>query len=245
MLVSLVIPCFNEERRLGPSLDVLLPFLSKQAFRSEVLVVDNGSHDRTLEVAHSYAARDPRVRVLAESRRGKGRAVRRGMLEALGEWRLLCDADFSMPVEEIPHFVPPCLSEAEIAIASREAPGALRVGEPARRHLMGRIFNFLIRAIVLPGFQDTQCGFKSFRSDAAEAIFRRQSIEGMCFDVEVLAVARALGYRITELPITWYFDADSRVRPVRDTVLMVRDLWRIRSRMRHADAGQTVATREV
>jgi glycosyltransferase involved in cell wall biosynthesis len=232
MLVSFVIPCFNEERRLGASLEALLPFLAKRGFSFEVLLVDNGSTDRTLEVARSFAARDSRVSVLAEPRRGKGLAVRRGMLEARGNWRMLCDADFSMPVDEIPRFLPPSLQEAELAIASREAPGALRVGEPTWRHLMGRIFNLLIRALTLPGFQDTQCGFKSFRADAAEAVFRRQSLDGMCFDVEVLAIATALGYRIREIPITWHFDPDTRVRPVQDTVLMVLDLWRIRRRAR-------------
>jgi glycosyltransferase involved in cell wall biosynthesis len=232
MLVSFVIPCFNEERRLGASLDELLPFLSKQRFSFEVLLVDNGSTDRTLEEARSFAARDPRVRVLSEPRRGKGLAVRRGMLDARGAWRMLCDVDFSMPVEEIPRFLPPSLRDAELAIASREAPGALRVGEPTWRHLMGRVFNLLIRTLALPGFQDTQCGFKSFRSDTAEAIFRRQSLDGMCFDVEVLVIAAALGFRIREIPITWHFDPDSRVRPLQDTLLMARDLWQIRRRAR-------------
>lgn len=242
-LVSLVIPCFNEEQRLGPCLERLLPFLTKQAFDAEVVVVENGSVDRTLEVAHRYAACDPRVRVLHEARRGKGLAVRRGMLEARGDWRVLCDVDFSMPMDEIPRFVPPRLEGAEVAIGSREAPGARRFDEPTYRHLVGRIFNGLIRTIALPGFQDTQCGFKSFRADAAEAIFRRQSVDGMCFDVEVLLIGRSLGYRILEIPIPWHFDPDSRVRPVRDTLLMVRDLWRIRRRAQAGAYGRSVPVR--
>jgi hypothetical protein len=154
------------------------------------------------------------------------------MLAARGEYRIICDVDFSMPVEEINRFIPPTLS-ADIAIGSREAPGAIRYNEPAYRHTIGRIFNFMVRMMALPGLQDSQCGFKCFRADVAEKIFPLQTLTGMSFDVEILFIARKFGYRIVEVPIPWYFNADSRVRLVDDSLRMAMDLIQIRRNARH------------
>lgn len=228
MHLSVVIPCFDEERRLGASLERLLAFLDEQSYRSEVLVVENGSRDGTLALARAYEKNDARVRVLVEAQAGKGRAVRRGMLEARGAYRLLCDADFSMAPSEIHRFLPPRLENVDVAIASREAPGARRYGEPTYRHVMGRVFNGLVRAVLLPGFQDTQCGFKCVRGEAAKEIFPRQTLTGFSFDVEMLTVAKRLGYRIEEVPIPWHHDADTRVRALSDTFRMVRDVLVVR-----------------
>jgi glycosyltransferase involved in cell wall biosynthesis len=213
---------------LPSTLRQLAGFLEAQPYSSEVLVVENGSQDRTLAIAQEFIREMPRLRVLKEEERGKGRAVQRGMLEARGDYRFMCDADFSMPVDQINRFLPPAIRGVDIAMASREAPGAVRYNEPPYRHFVGRIFNGLIRLIALPGLQDTQCGFKCFRGPAAEDLFRRQTISGWSFDVEVLFVARLLDYKILELPIPWYFNPDSKVSVLRDSTRMALDLFKIR-----------------
>ncbi len=226
--LSLIIPAHNEAQRLPNTLDRVLAFLRTQPYEAEVLVVENGSSDATYEIAQAYAARHRNLRVLRETERGKGLAVRRGMLAARGAYRFMADADLSMPIEELPRFLPPQLTDFDIAIASREAPGAVRYNEPAYRHLVGRIFNGMVRLLALPGLQDTQCGFKCFRGEVAEDVFRYQTLTGMSFDVEVLFIARRRGYRIVEVPIPWYFDPDSRVRLVQDSLRMAWDLLTIR-----------------
>ena len=228
LFLSLIIPAHNEAQRLPNTLDRVLAFLRTQPYEAEVLVVENGSSDATYEIAQAYAARHGNLRVLQETERGKGLAVRRGMLAARGAYRFMADADLSMPIEELPRFLPPRLTDFDIAIASREAPGAVRYGEPAYRHLVGRIFNGMVRLLALPGLQDTQCGFKCFRGEVAEDVFRYQTLTGMSFDVEVLFIARRRGYRIVEVPIPWYFDPDSRVRLVQDSLRMAWDLLTIR-----------------
>jgi len=227
--LSIVIPAHNEASRLPASMEKILAFLAQQPYDAEVVIVENGSTDNTLALAQQFAEAHPdTVRVLHETRRGKGLAVQRGMLAARGDYRFLCDADLSMPIEEISRFLPPALEDFDIAIASRELPDSRRVNEPAYRHLVGRAFNLMVQAMALPGFQDTQCGFKCFRADVAEDVFRYQTLEGMSFDVEVLFIARRRGYRIVEVPITWYFDPDSRVRLVHDSLRMGIDLLTIR-----------------
>ncbi|HWQ84285.1 MAG TPA: glycosyltransferase, partial [Anaerolineales bacterium] len=175
-----------------------------------------------------YAAQNPQIQVIREEARGKGLAVRSGMLTARGEYRFMADADFSMPPQYINRFLPPDLPKCDIAIASREAPGAVRYGEPAYRHFIGRIFNLMIRTLALPEFEDTQCGFKCLRGEVAEEVFPYQTVSGWAFDVEILFIARQRGYRIVELPIPWYFNEDSKVRVIRDSLEMARDLLRIR-----------------
>jgi dolichyl-phosphate beta-glucosyltransferase len=231
-LLSIVIPAHNEEKRLPEALEKIQAFLKNQTYQAEVVVVENGSDDRTLQIALEYSRQIPNLLVIHEHERGKGLAVRRGMLEASGEYRFVCDTDFSMPVEEINRFIPPTLS-VDIAIGSREAPGAVRYNEPEYRHIIGRAFNLMVRIMALPGLQDTQCGFKCFRGDVACKIFTLQTMVGMSFDVEVLFIARRLGYKIVEVPIPWYFDADSRVRLFKDSLGMAADLMQIRRNARH------------
>jgi hypothetical protein len=168
---------------------------------------------------------------LHEELPGKGRAVRRGVMEAHGEYRFIADADFSMPVEEISRFLPPACS-CDIAIASRETPGAIRYNEPAYRHLTGRVYNYLIRSLVLPGLQDTQCGFKCFRAAVAEDVFRFQTLTGWSFDVELLYVARRRGYTITEIGIPWYYNPGSKINVLRNSWRMFLDLLTIRRNAR-------------
>lgn len=229
---SLIIPAHNEERRLPKTLSTVQQFLSTQPYSTEVLVVENGSQDRTAQVVQDFAQEHPSFRLLREGRRGKGLAVRRGMLEAAGEYRFICDADLSMPIDQVNRFLPPALTEFDIAIASREVPGAVRYGEPAYRHWIGRVFNTLVRLLALPEFQDTQCGFKCFTAAAAQALFPLQRLEGWSFDVEVLFLAVKRGCRVVEVPIPWYYNPGSRVSLLRDSWLMFTDLLRIRRNWR-------------
>lgn len=235
--LSLIIPAYNEERRLPDTLSTIQQYLASQPYQAEVLVVDNGSQDRTAEVAQSYAHDDAGLRLLKEQRRGKGLAVRRGMQEATGEYRFICDADLSMPIEELNRFLPPALTEFDIAIASREVPGAVRYGEPAYRHWIGRVFNTLVRVLALPDFHDTQCGFKCFTAAAAESLFQQQQLDGWSFDVEVLFLAVRRGYRVVEVPISWYYNPGSRVSLFSDSWHMFTDLLRIRRNWRRGVYG--------
>lgn len=237
IFLSIVIPAHNEEKRLPRTLEQVFAFLDQQDFSAEVVVVENGSSDRTLEIAQGFAARHPQLRVLQNEERGKGLAVRRGMLEASGQYRFICDADLSMPIEEVVKFIPPALSDFDIAIGSREASGAIRFNEPAYRHWGGRAINLAIRLLILPGLQDTQCGFKCFTAEAAERLFQLQTLPSWSFDIELLYLARRAKMRIREIPIHWYFDADSKVKAVRDALNMLKDIFRIHRNARRGQYG--------
>lgn len=230
-ILSIIIPAYNEERRLPKSLDSIVAFIddqcTKRDFCVEVLIVENGSRDRTTEIAEAYAARYPFIRVL-HSTKGKGAAVRAGMLAGQGRYLFMCDSDLSMPIEEVLKFLPPLREGYDVAIASREGPGARRFNEPPMRHIMGRIFNLIVRIIAIPGFQDTQCGFKSFRREVAREVFTAGTMDGWAFDVEALFIALHRGYKVLAVPIDWYHDPDSRVSAVKDTIRMVRDVLKIR-----------------
>jgi len=228
LFLSLIIPAHNEEARLPGTLQQVLDFLSAQPYQSEVLVVENASHDRTLQVAQEFAQRYPRLRVLQCPQRGKGFAVRQGMLAARGEYRFMCDADLAMPASEISRFLPPTLSGVDIAIASREAPGAIRSHEPLYRHLIGRAYNFLTRLWLLPGLQDTQCGYKCFRGAVVDELFSRQTLGGWSFDVEILFIARRRGLRIVEVPISWTYIPGSKVSVIKSSLRVVVELLTIR-----------------
>jgi glycosyltransferase involved in cell wall biosynthesis len=226
--LSLVIPAFNEERRLPETLRQVRDFAAAQSRPLEVLLVDNASHDRTADLARAAAAEMPYLRLLNEPLRGKGAAVRTGALAAAGDYVFFADADLSMSLEEVPRFLPPLLQGADLAIASREAAGAVRYDEPILRHLMGRAFNLLVRMTTLPGIHDTQCGFKCFAREAAQELFRAQRIADWTFDVELLVLARRRGYRIVEVPVHWRYQPNSRVNPLRDSWRMLGGLWRVR-----------------
>jgi glycosyltransferase involved in cell wall biosynthesis len=230
--LSLIIPAYNEEHRLPRTLEQVHRFLSEQSYPSEVIVVENGSQDRTFELAQELAHQYQGLRVIKENQRGKGLAVRSGMLAAQGKFRFMCDVDFSMPVEEINRFIPPALINVDVAIASREAPGAKRYQEPASRHFIGRAFNLMIRLLALPGFHDTQCGFKCFTAQSAEMLFTKQTITGWTFDVEILYLAKRMGLRIVEIPIPWIYNPESKIHVFRDSIQMALDLIRIRRNAR-------------
>jgi hypothetical protein len=157
------------------------------------------------------------------------------MLEARGEYRFMCDADLSMPIDELVRFLPPQLVSFDVAIGSREAPGAIRYNEPSYRHFGGRAVNTMIRVLALPGLQDTQCGFKCFRAEIAEDLFSLQTLDNWSFDIEILYIARLRGYRISEVPIPWYFNPDTKLVVVQDAVQMGLDILTIR---RNAKQGR-------
>jgi glycosyltransferase involved in cell wall biosynthesis len=227
-LLSIVIPAHNEENRLPATLEAIGDFIKLQPYQVEVVVVENGSRDQTLAFCRNFARNVTWLRVFHEDQRGKGLAVRRGMLEAKGDFRFICDADLSMPITEVNRFLPPQLLHFDVAIGSRESTGAKRYNEPFYRHLSGRVFNTLVRLLALPGLQDTQCGFKCFSAEVAEKVFRLQTLGGWSFDVEVLYIARKLGYQIIEVGIPWYFNAESQVRLIDDSLRMTIDLLQIR-----------------
>lgn len=232
--LSIVIPAHNEANRLPPSLEQINGFLEQQEFAAEIVIVENGSHDGTYEIAQAAARECNYIRVIQspDGIRGKGLAVKQGMLAANGDWRFICDADLSMRIEDLAGFLPPKTTGYDIVIASREAPGAVRVDEPEYRHLMGRVNNFIIKLAALNDYEDTQCGFKLFSAAVAEDLFQVQRMNGIGFDVELLYIAKQRGYKVKELPITWYYDPYSTMRLWDDSVNMLREIWQIRRNWR-------------
>mgnify|MGYP001824752780 CR=1 FL=1 len=209
--LSIVIPAYNEARRLPETLAHLDRWLGSTTLRTEILIVDDGSTDRTTEVAREAGAEGIRL-FRHEPNRGKGYAVRRGMLAARGERRLMTDADLSTPIEELPRLMRELDHGAEVAIGSRAVAGArIEVHQPAYREAMGRVFNRLVQLLLLPGLKDTQCGFKLFSARAAEEAFGACRLDGFSFDVEALFVARRRGRRLVEVPVVWRNDEASRV----------------------------------
>jgi len=230
LTLSVVVPSFNEERRLASTLATLCNHLQQQPWDWEIRVVDDGSADDTARIAESFSLTEPRVVVQREPHRGKGGAVKAGLAAASSDYRFICDADLSMPIEEIGRFLPPLATAFDVAIGSREGRLARRVGEPAYRHLAGRLFNFVVQHLALPGIEDSQCGFKMFTATAVSAIFPRVIVDGWAFDVEVLTVAREQRLRVIEVPIEWHYRADSQLSILRDGAGMLRELLRIKWR---------------
>jgi glycosyltransferase involved in cell wall biosynthesis len=232
VFLSILFPAHNEEERLPDTLQKVDAFIRSLPFPCEVVIIENGSTDATLQIAQEYAHNNEHAIVLHNDLPGKGRAVQTGMLAARGAYRFVCDVDLSMPVEEILHFLPPQLDDYDIAIASREAKGAVRYDEPPYRHLVGRVFNTMVRLLTLPELNDTQCGFKCFTAQAAETLFPKMTIPGWTFDVEVLAIARQRKYRLVEVPIPWYYQPRSKINVLRDSAKMALDLFTIRRNIR-------------
>ena len=226
--LSIIVPAYNEEERLPASLEAIIAFARHKDYDLEIVVIDNNSTDQTGMIIKQFANKYPIIRGLFEGAQGKGAAVRRGMLAAQGAYRFICDADLSMPIEEVDKFLPDQIGDIDIAIASREAEGAVRYDEPWYRHLMGRVFNTIVRLFAIPGLQDTQCGFKMFRAEVAEDLFPLQTLDGWSFDVEVLYAARQRGYAIVEVPVNWYYKANTRIHPIRDSIDMLIEVLKIR-----------------
>jgi dolichyl-phosphate beta-glucosyltransferase len=231
-LLSVVIPAYNEEERLSATLGRVADFAEKQDYNVEVIVVDNGSTDATADIAKDFASRHAFIRYLREDRRGKGAAVRKGMLAGSGEYLLMCDADLAVPIEETSRLLSVVRAGADIAIGSREAKGAKRYGEPFFRHVMGRAFNFIVRFMLLPGVRDSQCGFKCFRRAVVPYLFGTGVIDGWGFDAELLYMAKLKGYRLKEVPVPWYYGDKSKVNPLLDPWHMFREVLKVRENCR-------------
>ncbi len=228
--ISVVIPAYNEAGRIASTVEAAVEFVRGEG-GGEVIVVDDGSRDETAALVDNFRRDHPEVKLLRNERnRGKGYSVRRGMLEARGSLRLFCDADGSTPLREARKlFARLEGGEADVAIGSREMPDSdVARPQPRYRRVMGWVFRKLVAALVVRGFRDTQCGFKAFRAEAARDVFRRLRLDGFAFDVEAIFVARRLGYRVVEVGVRWLDSGQSRVRPVRDALRMLRDLFRIR-----------------
>jgi glycosyltransferase involved in cell wall biosynthesis len=237
MFLSIIIPAYNEERRIGQSLDEILRFLQSQSFKAEVLVVNDGSTDstpqRVTDRTKAYDDAGLQLRLLTnDPNRGKGYSVRRGVSEAKGEIILFTDADLSSPITESPKLITPIAEgRADVAFGSRALNRALiGVRQSVIRDFGGRVFNFFLRLITGLDYRDTQCGFKAFRREKAIAVFRLQSIERFGFDPEILYIARKRGLKLVEVPVVWNHSDDSKVNYLRDSIDMMLDLIRIRWR---------------
>ena len=226
--LAIVIPAYNEESRIISTLERVLGYLHTREYTWEVVVSDDGSTDSTGALVRQYALKHPGVRLLSLPHRGKGWAVKRGMLDTTAEYRFLCDADLSMPIEQVERFLPPLLDGVDIAIGSRELASSRRIGEPMRRHLMGRFYNLLVRLLAVPGLQDSQCGFKCFRGQLVPQLFPLQRLDGFAFDVEILFLAHRRGFSIREVGIDWHYRERSKVRAFQDSLTMSWDLLKIR-----------------
>ncbi len=227
---SIVIPAYNEEPRLAATLDSVLGYVRAQAWDAEVLVVNDGSRDRTLEIVQTFAAKDPVLRLVQNpGNRGKGFSVRNGMLHARGRIVLFTDADLSSPIEEAPKLFSALDEGADIAIGSRWLRSETQTHrQPLHRQLFGRIFNVLLRLTLGLQFADTQCGFKAFKRPAVDAIFPLQKIERWGFDPEILFLARKFKFKVKEIPVAWGHSGDTRINPLIDGSRMFQEMLRIR-----------------
>lgn len=234
MRFSLVVPAYNETGRIGTTIDHVAKYLDTQGFDWELIVVIDGGDPQAAEEARAAAAARPQVRVLVnEVNRGKGFSVRRGFLEAAGNRVAFIDADLSLPIEDLPKMMAKFDEGADVVIASRTIPGAVEEGDaPAGRGLMSRLFNLVVRLVLLPGITDTQCGFKGFTAAAAKKIFEVAENDRFGFDVEALFLARAFKLRIAEFPVRCRYHGGSSVNRLADGLRMLADVIRMRFRRR-------------
>lgn len=230
--LSIVIPAYHEARRLPRALEELAKFGDGLGFPFEVWIVVERGADETLEIAAAFAARQAHFHVVDNPvQRGKGHAVRTGMLRARGEVVFYMDADLSVPLREVPAFIEYLRMhpEVDVLIGNRQHAGSrITRAQSWLRRTMGQTFNRILQAVALAPARDTQCGFKAFRRAAAQAIFSRQRLDGFAFDVEVLLLAQRLGYRVADLPVEWINSPESKVRIVRDSLQMLRDAGSVR-----------------
>jgi dolichyl-phosphate beta-glucosyltransferase len=240
--LSLVVPAYNEEERLPPSLRLIRSFLDERRLPYEVLVVDDGSRDRTGRLVEEAQAGWSQLRLISfGSNRGKGSAVRAGMLAATGRRRLFSDSDLSTPLSEMAKLEWELEAGAGVAIASRALPESqVELHQPLHRELLGKAYNQVLRRLVLPGIKDSQCGFKLFTEEAATACFTQLETPGFGFDAEVLLRARLQGIRIAEVPVVWHNSAGTSVSSLRDGGRMLTDLVGLRRRLGRAQPGPVI-----
>lgn len=230
--ISLIIPCFNEQRRVTESMEKIARFFSEEQLDFELLVVDDGSTDNTASIVATLISSNPSLikyaHLLQISHKGKGWAVRNGMVRAKGKYLFISDLDLSVSLTHLKDFVESMENGADMVIASRQLKDSQRLDEPKRRFFASRFFNQIIRRFLLIRVSDSQCGFKGFTSDTAKAIFSVQCLNGYCFDPEVLFIAKKLKYTVIESPVIWRHEAESKVNLKVDSIKMIWDLLRIR-----------------
>lgn len=227
--VSLIIPAFNEEARIGSTLNRILRFLRSQPYTSEIIVVDDGSKDRTVEVVREISQGDDIVQMLRRQHLGKGGATRTGMLEGRGRYLFFSDADLSVPIETLPAFLTELENDCDVTIGTRQKAGArIEVHQPFYREFMGKTYTRLSNWILSLRVSDFTCGFKGFRRAAAQDLFSRQQLRNWSFDAEILYLARLKGYQVQEVPVAWRDDRGSKVRLWRDVVTSFLGVIQIR-----------------
>lgn len=229
--LSVVIPAYNEESRIPGTLKAVSNYLRDNVREYEIIVVDDGSSDGTSSIVKNIGQGLPNITLIRyPANAGKGYAIRKGVLSSKGDLLLTCDADLSTPIEEyerLEHFV---INDSDIAIGSRGLRDSdIVVRQPWYREMMGKTFNLFVRTLAVGGIKDTQCGFKLFKGDVARSLFKRNIIDGFAFDVEILFLARRMGYKIKEVPVRWLNSPNSRVKIMRDPVKMFFELFRIRA----------------
>ncbi|MGB2629643.1 MAG: dolichyl-phosphate beta-glucosyltransferase [Candidatus Omnitrophota bacterium] len=232
VLLSVIIPAYNEEKRLKNTLEGVSGYLSTQKYDFEIIIVDDGSDDRTFKIAEDFTKNNPsKITVLRnEKNRGKGYSVKKGVLASKGEFVLFSDADLSTPIKEIDKLLGFIDKGYDIVIGSRSTAGSdVRIRQPLYRQMMGKTFNLFVKALLFKDFNDTQCGFKLFRGDVARTIARELEIDGFCFDVEVLYIAKKKGYKIEEVGVAWVNSPQSKVQIVNSSIGMFFDLFKIRA----------------
>jgi glycosyltransferase involved in cell wall biosynthesis len=229
-LISIIIPAYNEGQRIGATLDKILRYVTQHGWDAEIIVVNDGSHDQTVEIVRERALKHACLRLLENpGNRGKGYSVRNGMLQASGETLLFTDADLSSPIEEASKLFAAIKTGCDVAIGSRWLQSELQTQkQPLYRQLFGRIFNLLLRITLGLRFKDTQCGFKAFTRRSARVIFPLQQIEGWGFDPELLFLARKFGFKVAEIPVGWAHREGTRINPLRDGARMFGEMLQIR-----------------
>ena len=228
--LSLIIPAFNEEDRITKSIDHILRYLQSQPYSSEIIIVDDGSHDRTIDLVQERFGKHPEVRIHQQPRNlGKGAAVKQGMLLGNGEYLFFSDADLSVPIETLPGFLTQLENHFDVTIGTRRKAGAaIEVHQPFYRELLGRTYTTLSNLLLGLRVSDFTCGFKGFRREAARDLFSRQRLKNWSFDAEILYLAQLKGYRILEAPVTWRDDRATKVRLGRDIFMSFIELLQIR-----------------
>jgi dolichyl-phosphate beta-glucosyltransferase len=235
--LSIVIPAYNEEKRIGSTLEKISLYLSGKSFSSEIIVVNDGSSDSTSSVLEGYKNKIPQLSIIHNNpNRGKGYSVKKGILQAKGRYIIFSDADMSTPVEEADRFMSAFHEGIDLAIGSRHVAGAeIKVKQPLYRHLMGRFFNLFVRIIALPSISDSQCGFKGFSRECAFCVFQKINTFGYSFDVEVIYLAHKFGFNLKEIPVVWMDSPSSRINPLTDPLNMFIDVIKIRWKHRNTN----------
>lgn len=229
--LSLVIPTYNEGTRITETVHRVTSYLEGRGFDYEIIIVDDGSRDDTLPKLERLSRSHPRLRVIGNgTNRGKGFTVRRGVLAASKAYILYADADLSVPIEESEKLLKKLADGFDIAIGSKALADSKVIGQPLHRRMMGKVLNLLVRLLLFEGIHDTQCGFKCFKQKIAQDLFTSQQLDGFSFEIEVLHLARKKGYQISEVPVACIHRPGSTVRPLRDSIVILVDLLKIRSR---------------